>query len=199
MLHIASYLLTTMNEKALIERVLQGNSFAFSKLIDSYKDRVFSLALRVTGSREDAEEVLQDVFLKVYDNLAKYEGTSKFSTWLYSIAYNTAISKIRSEKRHEKEFGVDDYQKVETKDLVEVLEPMRRKQQREYLSKAMKQLTQDEALLIELFYLNELKIREIVEITGEVEGTLKVKLHRIRKKLHKLLTLELKDEVDMLY
>lgn len=199
MLHIASYLLTTMNEKALIERVLQGNSFAFSKLIDSYKDRVFSLALRVTGSREDAEEVLQDVFLKVYDNLAKYEGTSKFSTWLYSIAYNTAISKIRSEKRHEKEFGVDDYQKVETKDLVEVLEPMRRKQQREYLSKAMKQLTQDEALLIELFYLNELKIREIVEITGEAEGTIKVKLHRIRKKLHKLLTLELKDEVDMLY
>lgn len=199
MLHIASYLLTTMNEKALIERVLQGNSFAFSKLIDSYKDRVFSLALRVTGSREDAEEVLQDVFLKVYDNLAKYEGTSKFSTWLYSIAYNTAISKIRSEKRHEKEFGVDDYQKVETKDLVEVLEPMRRKQQREYLSKAMKQLTQDEALLIELFYLNELKIREIVEITGEAEGTIKVKLHRIRKKLHKLLTLELKDEIDMLY
>lgn len=199
MLHIASYLLTTMNEKALIERVLQGNSFAFSKLIDSYKDRVFSLALRITGSREDAEEVLQDVFLKVYDNLVKYEGTSKFSTWLYSIAYNTAISKIRSEKRHEKEFGVDDYQKVETKDLVEVLEPMRRKQQREYLSKAMKQLTQDEALLIELFYLNELKIREIVEITGEAEGTIKVKLHRIRKKLHKLLTLELKDEVDMLY
>lgn len=196
---VASHLLTTMNEKALIEKILQGNSSAFSMLIDSHKDRVFSLALRVTGNREDAEEVLQDVFLKVYDNLARYEGNSKFSTWLYSIAYNTAVSKIRSEKRHENEFGIDDYRKVDAKDLVEVLEPMRREQQRKYLRKAMEQLAKDEALLIELFYLNEMKVTEIVEIMGETEGSIKVKLHRTRKKLHKLLTLELKDEVDMLY
>lgn len=188
-----------MEETTLIAQVLKGKTAAFATLIDRYKDRIFALALRLSGNREDAEEIMQDVFLKVYSSLDSFQGTSKFSTWIYRIAYNTSISKLRSEGKHQNEIGVETYEAVESIDVVGVLEPLKREEQKYFLAKALQQLKSEDSLIIELFYLEEMKIDEIVKIVGESNSNVKVKLHRARKKLHELLTLELQDEVQTLY
>lgn len=188
-----------MEETALISQILNGKTSAFTVLIDRYKDRVFALALRLSGNREDAEEIVQDVFLKVYSSLEKFQGTSKFSTWVYSIAYNTTVSKLRSVGKYQQEVGIESYDTVETKDLVGVLEPLKREEQKYFLAKALQQLKPEESLIVELFYLQEMRIEEIVEIVNESASNVKVKLHRARKKLFDLLTLELEEETQMLY
>lgn len=188
-----------MEETILIAQILQGKTSAFATLIDRYKDRIFALALRLSGNREDAEEITQDVFLKVYSSLDSFQGTSKFSTWVYRVAYNTSISKLRSVGKYQNEMAVETYEVVESKDLAGVLEPLKKEEQKYFLAKALQQLKPDDSLIIELFYLQEMKIEEIVEVVGESNSNVKVKLHRARKKLHKLLTLELQDEVQTLY
>lgn len=188
-----------MEETTLITQILNGKTAAFASIIERYKDRVFALALRLSGNREDAEEIMQDVFLKVFNSLDSFQGSSKFSTWLYRIAYNTSISKLRSVGKYNNEVGVEDYNMVETMDLVGVLEPLKREEQRYFLSKTLEQLKPEDATIIELFYLEEMKIEEIVAITGESNSNIKVKLYRARKQLHKLLTAALQSEVQTLY
>ena len=83
------------DDRYYISKVLEGDMQAFSYLVDKYKDMVFTLAFRILKNRENAEEVAQDSFVKVYQNLKKFKSKSKFSTWLYRIVYNTAISRVR--------------------------------------------------------------------------------------------------------
>lgn len=188
-----------MEETALITQVLKGETTAFATLIDTYKDGVFALALRLSGSREDAEEIVQDVFLKIYENLRGFEGNSKFSTWLYSIAYNTAVSKLRTRKKYQSEIVVEDYSLVETQDLVGILDPLKRGEQKYFLARALQQLSPEYRVIVELYYLEEMKIEEIEEIVGESNSNVKVKLYRARKKLCEILTKMLKTETKMLY
>ncbi|PVX50693.1 RNA polymerase sigma-70 factor (ECF subfamily) [Balneicella halophila] len=188
-----------MEETTLITQILKGKTSAYAMLIDKYKDRVFALALRLSGNREDAEEIVQDVFLKVFESLAMFQGTSKFSTWIYRIAYNTSVSKLRSVGKHKQEVALESYDVVETKDLVGVLEPLKREEQKYFLAKALQQLKPEDSLIVELFYLDEMKIDEIVAIVDESISNVKVKLYRARKKLYDLLVLELQEDVDTLY
>ncbi len=188
-----------MDEISLIKQVLNGNTAAFASIIDRYKDSVFSLAFRLSGNREDAEEITQDVFFKIYNSLGSFKQSAKLSTWIYRIAYNTAISKLRSVGKYKNEVAVEDYSVAETFDLIGVLEPLKREEQKYFLAKALQQLKSEERLLVELFYLEEMKIDEIVEITGETKTNIKVKLHRVRKKMHQVLVEELNSEVQTLY
>ena len=81
-----------------IEKVLNNDVAAFSKLIDKHKEMVFTVAVRILRNREDAEEIAQDTFIKAYKSLKTFKRESKFSTWLYRIAYNAAISKTRKKR-----------------------------------------------------------------------------------------------------
>ncbi len=188
-----------MDENSLIKQVLSGNTAAFASIIDRHKDGVFSLAIRLLGNREDAEEITQDVFLKIYNSLGSFKQSSKLSTWIYRIAYNAAISKLRSVGKYKNEVAVEDYSVAETCDLVGVLEPLKREEQKHFLAKALQQLKAEERLLVEFFYLEEMKVEEIVEVTGESKANIKVKLHRVRKKMHQILVEELNSEVQTLY
>ncbi len=188
-----------MDEISLIKKVLNGNTTAFASIIDRYKDSVFSLALRLSGNREDAEEIAQDVFLKIYNSLGSFKQSAKLSTWIYRIAYNTAISKLRSVGKYKNEVAVEDYSVAETFDLIGVLEPLKREEQKHFLAKTLRELKAEERLLVELFYLEEMKVDEIVEVTGETKANIKVKLHRVRKKMHQILVTELDSEVHSLY
>ena len=85
-------------DQIYIERVLKGDTNAFSHLINKYKDMVFTLVIKIVKSREDAEEVAQDSFIKAYQKLDSFKGQSKFSTWLYTIAYRNAMTKLRKKK-----------------------------------------------------------------------------------------------------
>ena len=80
------------SDREIIAEVLTGNTEEFGKLIERYGNRIYGLVLHIAGNREDAEELTSDTFLKAYARLAFFRGRSAFSTWLYRIAYNTAIS-----------------------------------------------------------------------------------------------------------
>lgn len=86
------------DEAALVERARQGDQAAFTELVDKYERRVFRIARHITGNQEDAEDVLQETFLKAYSHLKSFEGQSKFYTWLVRIAVNEALMKLRKRK-----------------------------------------------------------------------------------------------------
>jgi RNA polymerase sigma factor (sigma-70 family) len=95
----------------VIESVIRGNSADFSILIDRYKNKAFSMLRRMLKNEFDAEEVLQDCFLKAFNSLSSFKQESKFSTWFYRIVYNTALTRLSSKKRKiENEMSsVDEY------------------------------------------------------------------------------------------
>ena len=82
----------------IINRILSGDSNAYGELVKKYQNYVFTLALRFTHNREDAEEVAQDIFIKAFRSLADFKGNSKFSTWLYTIVYTTSITFLRKKR-----------------------------------------------------------------------------------------------------
>ena len=91
--------MTINNDQIIIDQILEGDTNAFSVLVDRYKDLVFTLAIRMVKNREEAEEVSQDTFIKVYKSLSKFKGNSKFSTWIYKVAYNTCLDRLKKIKR----------------------------------------------------------------------------------------------------
>src|SRR5215467_4120700 len=90
--------LTAGDELALVSRSREGDAAAFSELVNRYERRIFRLAKRITQNDEDAEDVLQEAFLKAYQNLDNFQGNSKFYTWLVRISVNEALMKLRKRK-----------------------------------------------------------------------------------------------------
>ena len=89
----------TINDQVYINKILNGDTNAFTVLVDRYKDLVFTLALRMVKNRKEAEEVSQDTFIKVYNSLNRFKGDSKFSTWIYIVAYNTCLDRLKKNNR----------------------------------------------------------------------------------------------------
>ena len=89
---------TGLNDNELISQVLSGDQQAYAGLVNRYQNYVFTLALRFTKNREDAEEVSQDIFIKAYRALSDFRGASKFSTWLYTIVNTTCITFLRKKR-----------------------------------------------------------------------------------------------------
>ncbi|MDP1621791.1 MAG: sigma-70 family RNA polymerase sigma factor [Bacteroidales bacterium] len=167
-----------------IELVLNGDVAAYAMLVAKHKNLVFSIALKILKNREDAEEVAQDCFVKVFQALKTFEKKSKFSTWLYRIVYNASISRTRK-KRLEMSpidnYVIDNYTEDNVSSRHDEIDP---EVQKAMLTKAMARLTDDENLLITLFYKGENSIEDISNITGLSMSNVKVRLHRIRKKLY---------------
>ncbi|MCK9204340.1 MAG: sigma-70 family RNA polymerase sigma factor [Bacteroidales bacterium] len=171
-----------------IDRVLEGDVSAYAVLVSKHKNLVFSIALKILGNREDAEELAQDCFLKAYQSLKTFEKKSKFSTWLYRIVYNAAISKTRKKKL---EFvPMDNYiiHNYTEDEFTAGIDEIDAEEQKVMIERAMQNLTDDESLLITLFYKGENSIEEISNITGLSMSNVKVRLHRIRKKMHEELS-----------
>jgi RNA polymerase sigma factor (sigma-70 family) len=172
-----------------IDRVLGGDVSAYALLVAKHKNLVFSIALKILNKREDAEEIAQDCFLKAFQALNTFEKKSKFSTWLYRIVYNAAISKTRK-KRLElvpmDNYVIHNYTQDDVAAAVDEIDP---EEQKVMVERAMERLSADENLLITLFYKGENSIEDISNITGLSMSNVKVRLHRIRKKLHSELAL----------
>jgi RNA polymerase sigma-70 factor (ECF subfamily) len=178
-----------------IDRVLAGDTAAYAQLVAKHKNLVFSIALKILNNREDAEELSQDCFLKAYQALGTFERKSKFSTWLYRIVYNAAISKTRKKKL---EFvPMDNYvvHNYSEDDFTMGMEAVDAEEQKKMMDRALDQLTADEGLLITLFYKSENSIEEISNITGLSVSNVKVRLHRIRRKLQEALKMMMEKSV----
>lgn len=180
----------------LIDQVLAGTTTAFSELVTRHQRYVFTLALRFTKSREDAEEIAQDCFVKAYRSLAGFQRASKFTTWLYGIVYHTSMTFLR--KKRLDITSMDDeetYLQVEDKASDLKANQVENKSRSEYLEKAIEMLLPDDAVIITLFYKGEQSLEEIATATGYEANTVKVKLHRARQRLRDKLELLLKHEV----
>ena len=177
------------NEIHIIERILKGETTLYEYFLNQHGQQVFSLVARIICNQEDAEELTQDVFLKAFQHLSSFKATSSFSTWLYSIAYNTAISAVRKKKFDT--FAMDDtlLANISEQQVDETLndesEEMIIK-----LNSAIEKLNSDERALITLFYYEEKTLNEIALILGLTESNAKVKLHRVRKKIYVLIKQE---------
>lgn len=182
-------------DQIYIDKVLQGETNAFAYLVNKYKNLAYTVALKIVRNHEDAEEIAQDSFVKAYTQLHTFKGESKFSTWLYTIIYRNSISKIRKKKIDT--VDVDDYiiENHKTDFDFPQIEAIKNEEQKKYVTEAISNLSENDALLITLYHLNECSVEEIEEITGLTKTNIKVKLFRIRKKLYNELSLLLKDEV----
>lgn len=167
-----------------IDKVLGGDVSAYALLVSKHKNLVFSIAYKILNNREDAEEISQDTFLKAYQSLKTFERKSKFSTWIYRIAYNAAISKTR--KKKPEMVGMEDHiiNNYSTDEISSNVHQLDENEQIRLVAKAMKKLPEDDNVLITLFYHAENSIEDISTITGLSVSNVKVRLHRIRKKLY---------------
>lgn len=172
------------NDLEIIGSILDGNTIHYSVLVDRYRDMVFSLVLKVVKNREEAEEAAQDTFLKAYHALPGFKHEARFSTWLFRIAYNTAVSRTRKKRIVTEAIDdrlVENYSVDEVRENAEQLD---RQQQISLMKSTLMTLPEDEQMLISLFYQNQQSIEEIGVITGLSVSNVKVKLHRIRKKIY---------------
>lgn len=177
------------DEAHIIHRILEGETSLYEYFPDKYGQQVFILIVRIVENREDAEELTQDTFLKAFEHLSSFKAESSFSTWIYRIAYNTAISAARKKKYDV--CAMDDAMLARLSD--EQVDSALNDESEERIGKlneALKKLDADERALITLFYEEEKPISEVAPILGLTESNAKVKLHRIRKKLYILITQE---------
>jgi RNA polymerase sigma factor (sigma-70 family) len=179
----------------IINRILSGDSNAYGELVKKYQNYVFTLALRFTHNREDAEEVAQDIFIKAFRSLADFKGNSKFSTWLYTIVYTTSITFLR--RKRLETTSIDDentFLQLENQDSGFNANLVEQKSKMTMLNQAINMLSADDAQLITLFYKGEQSLDEIGTILGIEANTVKVRLHRARTRLKEKMEKHLKQE-----
>jgi len=191
---------TGLGDNEIISRVLKGEQNAYAELVNRYQAYVFTLVLRMIKSREDAEEVAQDVFIKAYRSLADFRGESKFSTWLYTIANTTSITFLRKKKLdvhsldNEKVFEVAD-----SKDSGFRANLVEQKSRVNMVNEAIAMLSPDDAEIITLFYKAEQNLEEISRILRLETNTAKVRLHRARTRLKEKMEKNFSEEIKNIY
>ncbi|WP_304065389.1 RNA polymerase sigma factor [Pedobacter glucosidilyticus] len=185
-----------LTDIAIIDAVLAGDQQAYALLVKRYQRYVFTLALRFTKSREDAEEVAQDCFVKAFKYLSGYERKGKFTTWLYRIVYTTAMTYLRKKQVDVLSIDDENHQNVLDSHQASTDLNTERKSRDYYLNLAIESLLPDYASIITLFYKGEQSLEEIAQIMGIEANTAKVKLHRARGRLKIKLEQLLKSEAE---
>lgn len=177
------------DEAHIIQEILNGKTNQYEYFLDKYSQQVFTLIIRIVSCQEDAEELTQDVFLKAFQQLSSFKAASSFSTWIYRIAYNAAISATR--KRNYDVLHLDDtaFANLSDTQVDEALED-ESEERIQRLTSAIKKLDMDERALITLYYMEGKTMTETAFILGLTESNTKVKLHRIRKKLYLIMQQE---------
>lgn len=175
-----------LSDQEIIDSVKRGNDSDYSIIVDKYKNKAFSMLKRTLKNEFDAEEVLQDCFLKAYNSLNTFKGEAKFSTWFYRIVYNTALTRLSSKKRKtESEMtSVEDHFNLESEYGSDEIE---KKDVNEFLHDIIGKLPERYGAVITMFYLNEMSIDEISEVMGNSVSNVKVMLHRSRNSLRDLI------------
>ena len=175
-----------LSDREILESVKKGNHSDFAILIDRYKNKAFSMLTRMLKNKMEAEEVLQDCFLKAFKGLKDFKGEAKFSTWFYKIVYNSALSRLSLQKRKtesemtsiDEHFDLKsdyDYNISEQNDLSL------------YINEMVNKLPPNYASVITMFYLESMSCEEISKVMGTSENNVKVMLHRSRTALKEMM------------
>lgn len=185
-----------LSDNELITAILEGNTSAYAELVKRHQRYVFTLAMRYAKSREDAEEIAQDTFIKAYRALGTFKQSAKFSTWLFTITYTTAMTFLRK-KRLLTDSINDEESGMQLENHISAYQAngIEQRSGYVYLNQAIEQLMPDDAAIITLFYKAEQSLEEIGQALKLEPNTVKVKLHRARTRLKEKLQFLLKDEV----
>src|SRR5438270_8162428 len=184
----------------LISQVLQGDSAAYASLVQRYQNFVFTIVLRYVKSREDAEEVAQDVFVKAYRSLADFKGASKFSTWLYTIATTTSITALRKKKLEVQSLDNENvFERADRIDSGVNANMIEQKSRVAMVNNAIQLLSADDAQVITLFYKGEQTLEEIAQVMGKEVNAVKVQLHRARTRLKEKMQTHFRAEVNDIF
>jgi len=179
--------MTNQPDEYYINLILKGNVNSYTVLVERYKQMVFTLAIRMLKNREGAEEISQDVFVKAYQNLSKFKGESKFSTWLYKITYYASLDAIKKNKRQITSDDIDNVKEVNLDSMESALHYLENKERTAIINEALYKLKEEDRVLLTLFYFEEISIKEISKIMDLTDDNVKVKLFRSRKKLANIL------------
>jgi len=187
---------TGPNDNEVLSRVLRGDQQAYAEIVKRYQSFVFTIALRYTPNREDAEEIAQDCFVKAYRSLSDFRGDAKFSTWLYTIVTTTCLTFLRKKKLET--HSLDNEKVFEAADSLDSgfrANQVEQKSKVTMVNKAITLLSPDDAQIITLFYKAEQSLEEIGQIMGLEPNTVKVRLHRARQRLKEKMEKHFTEEV----
>lgn len=145
----------------------------------------YTIALKVVSNPQDAEDVAQESFVKAYLQIKNFEGKAKFSTWLYTIVYRTAVSRLQKNQIQFQAIDDDFSENYAYEQVSSPIDTLQITERDKFVKEAVQRLPKIESLIITLYYLNENSIEEIQEITGLTAANIKVKLFRARKVLGK--------------
>lgn len=181
-------------EKTLLNKAKQGNIIAFEKLIISHEKTVYNIAYRMFNNEEDTKDIAQEVFIKIYKNLNKFDGNCKISTWIHRITVNTCIDELRKRKGKETSsidslIDLDDgeVQKQYTDNSFNPEQSLINKEDIEDLKNAINLLSENHKALIVLRDIQGLSYNEISEITQISLGTIKSRISRARIQLKNII------------
>jgi RNA polymerase sigma-70 factor (ECF subfamily) len=175
------------DENLYIKRILDGEIELFAHFLNRYSRPVYSLVIQMVSSPEDTEELVQDIFLKAFHALDKFRGHSSFSTWLYRIAYNQAVSAARKQKNEYLYLDENVILHIPDEEAEQFLCLSDNEERILKLSQAIGRLNAEEKALVTLFYYEDKTIDELAAILGLSQANVKVRLHRVRKKLYVLM------------
>ncbi len=175
-------------DQEIIQRVLAGEKKAYAELVDRHKDKAMTLAVRMLRNREEAEEAVQDAFVRAFNALGRFEWRSSFSTWFYRIVYNvcsTALGK-KGEEIYVPLQGDDEESIRELPDTGATPDlQFETREFRDAVLRAIQNLPAAYSGIVNLFFLQDMSYEEIVEVTGMPLGTVKAKLFRARNLMRK--------------
>jgi RNA polymerase sigma-70 factor, ECF subfamily len=178
-------------DRRLISETLNGTPAAFGDLVRRYQDRLFNSVVRVVDNPDDAQDVVQDAFISAYQSLASFKGDAEFFTWLYRIAFNTAVS-LRRRKRAtiSLETGRDGDAVIDPQDPSSEAHPgaaLERSEDETTLQTALNRLSGEHRIVLVLKDIEGMKYEQIAEVVGVPIGTVRSRIHRARLELRELL------------
>jgi RNA polymerase sigma-70 factor (ECF subfamily) len=187
---------SSLEDDKLVKKAIGGNEGAYKRLVDKYERALFFHILKMVKDREQVEDLVQETFVKAFDNLNTYNTNYAFSTWLYRIATNHTIDYLRKKKL--KTLSIDDPVKTKDGDMEMQLpdesagtdRDIIRKQRQKIVQQAIKDLPEKYRKVIELRHMEEKSYQEISDVLDKPLGTVKAHIFRARELLYK----ELKDK-----
>ncbi len=184
-----------MNDAELVEQIIAGNNNAFRYLVAKYQRLVAHVVGRIVGRKDEVEDICQEVFIKVFRKAKRFRGESRLSTWIATIAYNTAISHVRKKvRRGEQSYDDNPLLIGKETDGGATHKVIEKEEAKKFLLAAIEELPVNYRAVLTLFHLEEFSYKEIEEITGMPEGTVKSYLSRARKLLKAKLEKVVKSE-----
>ena len=178
-------------EAALVRRVQAQDEMAFREVVERYQAKVFSIIYGILRNRNDAEDIAQQVFAKIYFSIKNFDFRSSLLTWIYKITVNECYDYLRKKRVrklvYESDFSVEDSQRMETSDPATDQAPAvdKRLAQHDLILKLLSKISEEDRSLILLKEVEGHSVEELSEMTGMNENTIKVKLFRARQKLVK--------------